>query len=130
MSFLNTPPANEEDKSELENLLETGDLPEDPIPARLMGNKVLVFNKVHGSLLYGFKRFYGTPVGIRKPKSHIFDNPLELTVYEAYYLLHKGIITLYKLVGEKNPETLSENQSEPVSLEEFKEIIEVGFPQF
>jgi tRNA-intron endonuclease, archaea type len=79
---------------EQKQLLETGDFPPSKIPARLIGPKVVVFNPVFGSLLYGFGRYFGSPVGIHKPKSFIFNRPLELSLFEGLYLLKHGRIEI------------------------------------
>jgi tRNA-intron endonuclease, archaea type len=92
MSPLTSPP--DLNSEEISDILEKGEFPETPIDAVLVGVKILIFNPIHGSILYGFGRYFGTPVGIRKPKNHIFDRPLELSLFEAVYLLKQGIILL------------------------------------
>ncbi len=109
MSNLYTPTPDGENSKQLEELLKTGMLPKDPIPVKIIGTKLLVFNKVHGSLLYGYNRFFGTPVGIRKPKSHIFDRPLELTPFEAFYLLKKKIVTVWEENSESREQEYNES---------------------
>jgi tRNA-intron endonuclease len=88
----------------LASLLELGDFPSYKIPAKLIGNKIVVFNHIFGSLLYGYGRYFGSPIGIRKPKTHIFERPLELSLFESVYLLKKDIICITSLtdVGEKS----------------------------
>lgn len=82
------------DEKEMEKLLESGEFPKTPIPTALIGTKVIVFNQIYASILYGFGRYFGIPVGIRKPKGHIFTKPLELTLFEALYLLKKKKIEI------------------------------------
>ncbi|MHA1744984.1 MAG: tRNA-intron lyase [Promethearchaeota archaeon] len=95
LSYPNPDPNQPNDLSEaIQKQLEEGKLPEDPIPATLIGIKVVVFNHIHGSLLYGHGRYFGIPTGIRKPKSHIFTRPLELSLFEAYYLLQQNAIII------------------------------------
>ncbi|MEM3587633.1 MAG: tRNA-intron lyase [Candidatus Jordarchaeaceae archaeon] len=57
------------------------------------GNRVIVWNPEEGSQLYA-EKFFGQPLGIRKPKSPQFNRPLELSLLEALYLLEKGKIDL------------------------------------
>jgi tRNA-intron endonuclease len=76
-------------------LLETGEYPSFKIPVKTIGNKCLVFYPVYGSLLYGYGRYFGSPVGIHKPKSHIFNRPLELTLFEVMYLLKHEIVEVF-----------------------------------
>jgi len=53
--------------------------------ARLVGDRAIVWNPEHGMPLYD-KGYFGQPVGIRKPKSSVFDKPLELSLLECAYL--------------------------------------------
>jgi tRNA splicing endonuclease len=57
------------------------------------GNRVIVWNPEEGSQLYA-EKFFGQPLGIRKPKSPQFTRPLELSLLEALYLLEKEKIEL------------------------------------
>ena len=98
-SFLN------EDK--LEKLLELGNFPQNPIPATLVGNKIIIFNHYFASILYGFGRYFGIPVGIKKPKSHIFTKPLELTLFEALFLLKNKKI---EIILRKNDKRFNETE--------------------
>ena len=59
----------------------------------ISGNRVIVWDPEEGSQLYA-EKFYGQPLGIRKPKSPQFTRPLELSLLEALYLLEKGKIEL------------------------------------
>ncbi|MHA1584053.1 MAG: tRNA-intron lyase [Promethearchaeota archaeon] len=70
-------------------ILEEGKWPATSIDSVLLGEKVVVFNPIHGAILYGYGRFFGIPVGIHKPKSHISSRPLELTLFEANFLLKR-----------------------------------------
>ena len=62
----------------------TGDTSIMPI-ARLVGDRAIVWNPEHGMVLYE-NGYFGQPVGIRKPKSPVFDKPLELSLLECAYL--------------------------------------------
>ncbi len=89
------------DEKDLEKLLESGEFPKTPIPTTLIGSRVIVFNNFYASILYGFGRYFGIPVGIRKPKGHIFTKPLELTLFESFYLLKKKKIEIILKQSEK-----------------------------
>jgi tRNA-intron endonuclease len=69
-------------------------------------------------LLYGFGRFFGIPVGIRKPKHEIFERPLELSYFETYYLLRKNRLCV------KNPD------NELESNEDFLIFAKERYPEF
>ncbi len=53
--------------------------------AKLVGDRGIVWNPDHGMKLYE-EGYFGQPVGIRKPKSSVFDKPLELSLIECAYL--------------------------------------------
>jgi tRNA-intron endonuclease len=53
--------------------------------ARLVGDRGIVWDPEHGMRLYE-EGYFGQPVGIRKPKSSVFDKPLELSLIECVYL--------------------------------------------
>ncbi|MHA2153045.1 MAG: tRNA-intron lyase [Candidatus Thorarchaeota archaeon] len=53
--------------------------------ASLVGDRGIVWDSEHGMRLYD-QGYYGQPVGIRKPKSSVFDKPLELSLVECTYL--------------------------------------------
>ncbi len=55
---------------------------------RLVGDRAIVWKPEHGMVLYE-NGYFGQPVGIRKPKSSIFDKPLELSLLECAYLTKK-----------------------------------------
>ena len=57
--------------------------------ARLVGDRAIVWNPEHGMPLYD-NGYFGQPVGIRKPKSSVFDKPLELSLLECAYLTKTG----------------------------------------
>ncbi|HKZ39390.1 MAG TPA: tRNA-intron lyase [Candidatus Hodarchaeales archaeon] len=67
--------------------------PKEPIPVYLIGQKSIVWNPDHGTLLYRFG-YYGNPSGIRKPRTSRFSRPLELSVFETAYLLELGHISV------------------------------------
>lgn len=78
--------------------LEDIELP-DKIPTKFINNRVIVFNPLFASYLYvkGFnnQRFFGSPLGIQKPRLKYFSKPSELSLIEAYYLLQKDGITIF-----------------------------------
>ena len=53
--------------------------------AVLVGDRAIVWNPEDGMLLYR-EGYFGQPVGIRKPKSSVFDKPLELSLLECAFL--------------------------------------------
>ncbi|MCD6324412.1 MAG: tRNA-intron lyase [Desulfurococcales archaeon] len=59
--------------------------------ALLLGSKAVVFDLEFASCLFK-EGFFGKPVGVKKPKSLEVREPLELSLYEALYLLEKGIL--------------------------------------
>jgi len=56
--------------------------------ARLVGDRAIVWNPEDGMYLYNLG-YFGQPVGIRKPKSAVFDKPLELSLLECAFLTSK-----------------------------------------
>jgi len=54
-----------------------------------VGDRAIVWDPEHGMTLYN-KGYFGQPVGIRKPKSSVFDKPLELSLLESAYLTREG----------------------------------------
>ncbi|MFX1567763.1 MAG: tRNA-intron lyase [Promethearchaeota archaeon] len=67
----------------------------DKIPAKFVNSRVIVFNPLYASYLYVKKGFFGSPVGINKPRLEYFAKPSELSLIEAYYLLEKDEITIF-----------------------------------
>lgn len=53
--------------------------------ANLVGDRGIVWDSEDGMKLYD-DGYFGQPVGIRKPKSSVFDKPLELSLVECAYL--------------------------------------------
>ena len=53
--------------------------------ANLVGDRAIVWDPEDGMKLYD-EGYFGQPVGIRKPKSSVFDKPLELSLVECAYL--------------------------------------------
>ncbi|MFX0096214.1 MAG: tRNA-intron lyase [Candidatus Hodarchaeota archaeon] len=83
----------EETQKSSNNMKEGNETVEIPIEAKLVKNRVVVWNPKAGSYLYKHG-FYGKPVGIRKPKIPEFNRPLELSLLETAYLLEKNRIKL------------------------------------
>jgi len=71
--------------------------------ARLVGDRAIVWNPEHGMSLYK-NGYFGQPVGIRKPKSAVFDKPLELSLLECAYLTKKNKA---KILDSKDEHVLS-----------------------
>ena len=64
------------------------------IPTKFINSRVIVFNPLFASFLYVKQRFFGSPLGISKPRLEYFSKPSELSLIEAYYLLLKEKITI------------------------------------
>ncbi len=58
---------------------------------QLTGEQVVIWNPEIGSKIFKLG-YFGKPVGIRKPKSPRFNRPLELSPFDALYLMEHGII--------------------------------------
>ncbi|MFW9827526.1 MAG: tRNA-intron lyase [Candidatus Thorarchaeota archaeon] len=74
--------------------LEDVEIP-DRIPTKFINSRVIVFNPLYASYLYVKKGFFGSPLGIHKPRLEYFSKPSELSLIEAYYLLEKDMITIF-----------------------------------
>ncbi|MFX1409594.1 MAG: tRNA-intron lyase [Promethearchaeota archaeon] len=72
------------------------------IPAKFINSRVIVFNPLFASYLYVKKNFFGSPLGINKPRLEYFSKPSELSLIEAYYLLNKDEISIYDVKEDKN----------------------------
>ncbi|MHA1294114.1 MAG: tRNA-intron lyase [Promethearchaeota archaeon] len=77
------------------------DLPE-KIPTKFLNSRVIVFNPLYASYLYVKKGFFGSPLGISKPRLEYFSKPSELSLIEANYLLENGKITIFDVEQKKN----------------------------
>jgi len=69
------------------------------IIAECVDGRVVVWDPKLGSQLFT-AGFFGKPVGIRKPKGTFFEEPLELSLYEALYLAEKGVIKIRDASGQ------------------------------
>jgi tRNA-intron endonuclease len=67
---------------------------EDIARAELVGDRGVIWNPEHGMRLYG-EGYFGQPIGIRKPKSAVFDKPLELSLIECAYLTQAGRLEVH-----------------------------------
>lgn len=85
----------------------------DKIPTKFINSRVIVFNPLYASYLYVKKGFFGSPLGINKPRLEYFSKPSELSLIEAYYLLEIDEITIYDV-----------KQNKDLSPEEFYDIAE------
>ncbi|TFF93513.1 MAG: tRNA-intron lyase [Promethearchaeota archaeon] len=72
------------------------------IPTKLINSRVIVFNPLYASYLYVKKGFFGSPLGISKPRLEYFSKPSELSLLEAYFLLKKDQISIFDVKNEKN----------------------------
>jgi len=76
------------------------ELPE-KIPTKFINSRVVVFNPLYASYLYVKKGFFGSPLGISKPRLEYFSKPSELSLIEAQYLLEREEITIYDVKQNK-----------------------------
>jgi tRNA-intron endonuclease len=76
------------------------DIPE-KIPTKFINNRVIVFNPLFASHLYVKQKFFGSPLGISKPRLEYFSKPSELSLIEALYLLKKEKITIFDAKSDK-----------------------------
>ncbi|MBC7120250.1 MAG: tRNA-intron lyase [Candidatus Methanosuratus sp.] len=61
--------------------------------ATIIGSRIVVLSKDQGAKLYK-DGFFGKPVNVHKPKDTEVNAPLELSPFEASYLLEKGRISV------------------------------------
>ncbi|MFW9877622.1 MAG: tRNA-intron lyase [Candidatus Thorarchaeota archaeon] len=80
--------------------LDEVEIPE-KIPTKFINSRVIVFNPLYASYLYVKKGFFGSPLGINKPRLEYFSKPSELSLIEAYYLLEKDEITIFDVIENK-----------------------------
>ncbi len=71
------------------------------IPTKFINNRVIVFNPLFASYLYVKQKFFGSPLGISKPRLEYFSKPSELSLIEALYLLEKEKITIFDAKNDK-----------------------------
>ncbi|MFW9942183.1 MAG: tRNA-intron lyase [Candidatus Thorarchaeota archaeon] len=77
------------------------ELPE-RIPTKFINSRVIVFNPLYASYLYVKRGFFGSPLGINKPRLEYFSKPSELSLIEAYYLLERNEITIFDVKENKD----------------------------
>ncbi|MCS7365955.1 MAG: tRNA-intron lyase [archaeon GB-1867-035] len=70
------------------------------IIANLVDSRVIVWSIDDSRRLYR-EGFYGKPVEVRKPKDASFSCPLELSLFEALYLVEKGEIIVVDSDGNE-----------------------------
>jgi tRNA-intron endonuclease len=68
---------------------ELTEVPRRVAEARLVSDRAIVWNPEDGMYLYDHG-YFGQPVGIRKPKSSVFEKPLELSLLECAYLTREN----------------------------------------
>ncbi|MFX1531659.1 MAG: tRNA-intron lyase, partial [Promethearchaeota archaeon] len=72
------------------------------IPTKFINSRVIVFNPLYASYLYVKRGFFGSPLGINKPRLEYFSKPSELSLIEAYYLLERNEITIFDVKENKD----------------------------
>ena len=90
---------NQEKDSQIN--LDDIDVPE-RIPTKFINSRVIVFNPLYASYLYVKRGFFGSPLGINKPRLAYFSKPSELSLIEAYYLLERNEITIFDVEENKD----------------------------
>ncbi|MFX1556242.1 MAG: tRNA-intron lyase, partial [Promethearchaeota archaeon] len=65
------------------------------IPTKFVNSRVIVFNPIFATHLYVKEKFFGSPLGINKPRLEYFSKPSELSLIEALYLLKINKITIF-----------------------------------
>ncbi|NVM34863.1 MAG: tRNA-intron lyase [Candidatus Lokiarchaeota archaeon] len=86
----------------------------DKIPTKFINSRVIVFNPLYASYLYVKKGFFGSPLGINKPRLEYFSKPSELSLIEAYYLLELDEISIHDV---KENKTLSPKEFLEIAIE-------------
>jgi tRNA-intron endonuclease len=90
------------------------------IQCQLVESSIIVFDHEDATFLYTGGRYFGKPIGVRKPKpDQFYDRPLELSLIEGYYLLKKGKINL-----------VSTKTNNSVNLKEIEELGEKYYENF
>ena len=79
-----------------------------PFTAILFGNNCIIWNVNEAQLLFDYG-FYGKELGIRKTKRGEISRPIELSIYEVYYLMELSALLLYR-------------SGHPVGFDEFRAI--------
>jgi tRNA-intron endonuclease len=82
--------------------------------ARLVGDRAIVWDPDDGMYLYD-QGYFGQPVGIRKPKSPVFDKPLELSLLECAYLTRENRV---RVLDSNNDHVLSLDEILALGLEQ------------
>lgn len=85
------------------------------IVADLIGDRVVIWNLDHGYEVF-MAGFFGKPLGIRKPKMARFNRPLELSIYDALYLLEKGVIKVRDITRGENYTDVYVSSDELISI--------------
>jgi len=89
-------------------------MPESKIQCKLVESSIIVFDHEVATFLYTGGRYFGKPIGVRKPKPDVhYDKPLELSLIEGYYLLQKEKIEIQdpksgKLLIDKELEQIAD----------------------
>lgn len=95
-------------------------MPETKIQCKLVESSIIVFDHEVATFLYTGGRYFGKPIGVRKPKPDIFyDKPLELSLIEGCYLLKKNKIEIH-----------DSNRDKIIEMDELQEIAEKTYENF
>ncbi|MHA1451600.1 MAG: tRNA-intron lyase [Promethearchaeota archaeon] len=95
-------------------------MPETKIQCKLVESSIIVFDHEVATFLYTGGRYFGKPIGIRKPKpDQFYDKPLELSLIEGCYLLKKNKIEIH-----------DSNRDKIIEMHELQEIAEKSYENF
>jgi tRNA-intron endonuclease len=64
----------------------------------LVEDSIIVTDVSSSRTLYG-EGFFGTPIGVEKPRGADFEAPLKLSLIEALYLVERGVLEVRRLDG-------------------------------
>ncbi len=83
----------------------------------MLYNRVIVPDYVCANILYWELGYYGTFLGVAKPKEKSIRSPLELSMLEALYLAENGVLEIY-------------SGARKLSIEEIKDFSIRAIPRF
>ena len=74
------------------------DLKKEGIIAELVGNRIIIWDHDKGFKVFA-AGFFGKPIGIPKPRIEPFKRPLEISFFEALYLMEKKVLKVKDVQG-------------------------------
>ncbi|MGB9709794.1 MAG: tRNA-intron lyase [Infirmifilum sp.] len=88
------------------------------IKAFLVGGRIIVLDRERANTLYFREGFYGRFFTVPKPKTPDVKKELELSPFDALYLLENGVLELY------------DEKHEVISIERFKDLARKSYENF